>query len=213
MKRICATLITLTLALAGLTMTAGAADAAKVDRRPCVSRAEFRSIHRPMTPAQVRAVFDIPGVLIGRLDDGYYLGDWVDDGYWDSYYVSDGYIDDFGNYVDAGYWVDDWVDLSYWDDYATWVPMVDTFRTYKKCRDRNFDKGRGRVAINFDNYTSDYSGMRIFSKFRNNPWVGTARVDPDKDRPVTPQHRTPKPKPKPTTPAPHGDLKDTVVKY
>ena len=180
MKRIIALFTTLALAFVGLVIAAGPSAAA--DKRPCVSRAEFRQVYRGMTPARVRQIFDVPGYQIFYYDDG--LG--------------------------GGYWVDEWVDMSYWDEYANWVPLIDTVRTYRKCRDKNFDRGRGRVAINFDNYTSIYAGMRAFSKHRNNPWPHLARTGLDKPRPE--QQQTPKPQSQPDTPAPHANIKGTVVK-
>lgn len=202
MKRISALIAMLALLLSSLVFIAPAASA-KVDKRPCVSRAEFRAIHRPMLQSKVASIFDRYGYEIQRYQD------YIDDGYWDSYYVNDGYYDSYDwngdgiitpdevQWVDMSYWVDQWVDTSYW--------MIDTFRTYTKCKAKNFDRGRGRVAINFDNYSSAYSGMRVFSKWRNNPWVGWARsVVETKDHPAdkTPQN----------TPAPHRNLKDTVIK-
>ena len=200
MKRIIALFTTLALAFVGLVIAAGPSAAA--DKRPCVSRAEFRQVYRGMTPARVRQIFDVPGYQIFYYDDGFYAGDWVDDGYWDSVWYDDG--------LGGGYWVDEWVDMSYWDEYANWVPLIDTVRTYRKCRDKNFDRGRGRVAINFDNYTSIYAGMRAFSKHRNNPWPHLARTGLDKPRPE--QQPTPKPQSQPDTPAPHANIKGTVVK-
>lgn len=49
----------------------------------------------------------------------------------------------------------------------------DTVRSYRKCQ--GFDGGRGRVGVNFDNYSAQnvgyYDGkMRLWSKARNNPW-------------------------------------------
>jgi len=201
MKRISALIAMVALVLSGLVFVAPSASA-KVDKRPCVSRAEFRAVHRGMTQTQVKNVFDTWGYQINRWDD------YVEDGYWESTYYPDGYYDSYdwdGNgvitpdeteWIDSGFWYDEWVDTSYW--------LTDTFRTYKKCKAKNFDRGRGRVAINFDNYSSPYSGLRLFSKFRNNPWTAWARTFAE-DK-AKPKSHTPK-----NTPAPHAGLKNTRI--
>ena len=189
MKKLSALLITLGLALTTLVVAGGPANA--VDRRPCVSQAEYRAIYRPHTQAHVRSILDVPDIEIGRSDDGYWGGEWVEDGYWDSYYID-------------GWWYDEWVDTSYYDEY--WVSMLDTVRSYPKCATWE----RGRIGVNFDNYTSSYSGLRLFTKVRSNPWDlvwmfarTTGRVGPEKVKPQPNQSRPPKPESKPLTPDPH----------
>ena len=193
MKKLSALLITLGLALTTLVVASGPANA--VDRRPCVSLAEYRAIYRPHAQAHVRSILDVPGIEIGRVDDGYWGGEWVEDGYWDSYWVDDGF---------GGYWIDEWIDTSYWQD--QWVSMLDTVRSYPKCGTWE----RGRIGVNFDNYTSAYSGLRLFTKVRSNPWSlawvfgrTTGRVGPEKAQPQPDQVRPAKPESTPLTPDPH----------
>jgi len=180
---------------------AAPASAAGPDRRACVTRAEYRMVHFGQTTTQVARILDGWGYLVDWNDSGYYEGGWVNDGYWTSSY-------------DGWDWYDEWVDLSYYDEY--WVPEIDTVRSYPKCS----GFGRGRVGINFDNYTHARSGMRVYTKVASNPrqlidlysWSSmraTARsVVPEADdstHKVIPQSegRAPKPDFAPLTPDPH----------
>jgi len=171
------------------------ADAA-TDRRACVTRGEFLSVHRGNTGAKVRSIFDTGGYQLASYHDGYYEWEWVEDGYWDSYYYD-------------GEWYDEWIDTSYEDSY--WVSYVDTVRSYKKCP--GWNHGRGRVGINFDNYSSAYSGMRVWSKHYRNPssliwWQGISTfarsAEPAPSAKPTPQgEHEAKPEVSPLTPDPH----------
>jgi hypothetical protein len=145
MKRAITSAIALFVAALGLAIIAPAP--AQADTPGCVSGVEYRVPLRGRTTGQITRLFDTPGVQVYRYDDEYWVGDWVEDGYWD----------EFG----------EWVDLTYWDDFAYLQDDVDTVRSYKKCR--SFDGGRGRVGVNFDNYTSPYSGLRVYSKTRYSP--------------------------------------------
>ena len=206
MRKFSAALIAVFMAAATLLV---ASPAQAIDHRKCVTLGEFRAVHRPMTFAQARRTLDGNGALLTRLDHGYYEGGWVDDGYWDSYYVDDGYYDINGNWIDTGYWMDDWIDTSYYDEYANWVSSIDVVRSYPKCA--RFDRHRGRrIGINFDNYSSNYSGMRIFTKVRYNPYQLVdlvsifARTGDGLNKTVpTAPAKPPKPAPKPLTPDPH----------
>jgi hypothetical protein len=148
-------------ALVGAVLTAGvvssalvAAPAQAADTRPCVTRGEYDAVHRQHTQAKIKSVFDTGGYQLAAYYDGYYDYEWVEDGYWDSWY------DEY-----SGYWYDEWVDTSY--EVENWVSLKDTVRSYKKCP--GFQGGRSRVGINFDNYSSAYSGMRMYSKVANTP--------------------------------------------
>ena len=197
--------IAVLMAAATLAVTAPAAQA--TDHRSCTTLSEFRSIHAPMTLAQVRNKLDGPGRLVKRVDHGYYAGGWVKDGYWDSQYVEDGYYDENGNLVDTSYWEDVWVDTSYWDDQTNWVSSVDQVRSYPKCR--SFDRHRARrFAIDFDNYTSRGARLRMFVKSRFDVAALVAQVNgmrtSEAGKPVPHAGaRPPKPAPKPLTPDPH----------
>ena len=194
MRKISAALIA--VLMAGATLVSMATPAQAVDRRPCTTLAEFRSVHANMTFAQVKTVLDGNGVLLTRIDDGYWGGEWIEDGYWESTWYDDGL---------GGFYLDEWVDMSYWQD--EWVSSIDVVRSYPKCR--TFDRG-GRIGINFDNYSSPYSGMRVFTKVRYNPWQLVDLVSIfartgeglDKSTPQAPA-KPPKPEPKPLTPDPH----------
>lgn len=201
-------------------MTAEAKKKKRHDTPGCVTRAEYRAVHGGATQTRVKNVFDIWGAVRFKNDHGYWVGDWVDDGYW----VSDGYwesqYDDLGNYTGES-WVDlsYWEDTSYWDDYAYWEPVIDMVRTYKKCR--SFNRGRGRVAINFDNYSHSGSALKLAYKDPRHPSfmdiaasfrLGQASTLAGKHLPTartksqTPKPHslptTPKPAPKPTSPKP-----------
>jgi len=205
MRKISAALIAVLMAAATLTM---ASPAQAVDHRTCVTLGEFRAIHRPMTYAQVKGVLDGDGILLARVDNGYYEGAWIDDGYWDSTYIDDGYYDLNDNWIDTSYWEDEWVDMSYYDDSANWVSFIDTVRSYPKCA--NFDRhGARRLGVNFDNYSSAYSGMRMWTKSRSNPWslvdiIDSLRTTGGSNKPAPHAGARPaKPAPKPLTPDPH----------
>ncbi len=175
MKRVVGTALValLTAGLALGTPVAAEATKAKRDTPGCVSRAEFKSLGAGMTVAQVRAVVDTPGSLLGRADTSYWRAGTVKDGYWEEndHLAQSGYSDSDGTWVDTSTWVSDpyWVDTSFWAEKAVYVSRVNTVRGYKKCR--SFDGGRDRVGINFDNYSSSRSGLRVFSKVRRNAVV------------------------------------------
>jgi hypothetical protein len=198
-------LLAVLMAAATLALSAPAAQA--VDHRACTTRGEFRSIHAPMTLAQVRNKLDGPGRLVKRVDNGYYAGGWVRAGYWDKQWVDDGYYDDEGNLHDTSHWENVWVDTTYWADDINWVSSIDQVRSFSKCR--SFDRHRARrFAIDLDNYTSRRSGLRVFVKSRYDVWGLVAQVNEmrttEAGKPLPHAGaRPPKPAPKPLTPAPH----------
>ena len=155
MKRLSALLTALLLGVAGLSVLTAAPAGAAV---PCVSYAEYASIVRGMPTTRVHGIFDTSGYEVDRFVDFVYDGtsDYDEHGNWVGYeYVDDGYYDEWG----------DWIDTSY--EQGGYAREVDTVRSYKKCA--RFDGGRGRVGINFDNYTSNYSGNRVYTKTRYTP--------------------------------------------
>jgi hypothetical protein len=193
----------MTVGLLAPAANATSGDSARRRNAACVTKAEYKKIHRGHTMAQVKRTFGTNGRLSSVENNSYWLwGEYVDDGYWSGDWTYDyetgeyfwddyagGYIDNsywlWGEYVDDGYWSGDWTyDYEtgeyFWDDYAggyidnsyytgdTYVSMLDSNRDYKKCR--SWNHGRGRVAINFDNYTSAHSGYRVYSKWPNRPW-------------------------------------------
>lgn len=198
MKRIIYALLTAAIMVGLFTPTANAAGSDGQRRTPgCVTKWEYRHLHRNMTPDQVARYVGTRGYFLGTEDNSYYEGDWVEDGYWDYEY------DDLtGEYTDV------WVDTSYWDEYANYVSVLDAYRTYKKCK--SFDRGRGRVALNFDNYSSRYAGWRLFAKvnFRRWPYAVGRSAEAEQSMPhkvyPTAPARPAKPEPHPTTPAPHA---------
>jgi hypothetical protein len=213
MKRAIAVVLTclLTVGLVLSTPLAAEAKKKKRDTPGCVTRAEYNAARPGATQTRIKAIFDTWGSVRFNNDHGYWAGEWVDDGYW----VNDGYwesqYDDLGNYLGEA-WVDlsYWEDASYWDDYAYWESMVDIVRTYKKCK--SFNRGRGRVAINFDNYSRSGTAARLAYKNPSNPAfmdiaayfrLGQSDSLAGKDLP-TPRTKaeTPKPKSKPTSPKP-----------
>jgi len=215
MRRISGALITILMAATTFLVIAPS-PAQAVDHRRCTTLGEFRAIHRPMTFAQVKRTLDGPGILLGKVDNGDWEGAWVDDGYWDSTWIADGYYDIDGNWIDTGYWDDEWIDMSYYDDYDHWVSQIDIVRSYPKCR--SFDRHRARrFGVNFDNYTSAYSGVRMYTKARYNPWslidliYSLRTTEPAKAKPHE-AARPPKPAPKPLTPDPHPNSGPTRAK-
>lgn len=214
MKRVFPVLLVCLMALSLALVTPGAAEAKRKkkhrDTPGCVTKAEYRSVRSGMTGAQVAAIFDTWGSARFYNDHGYYEGEWVEDGDW----VNDGYwesqYDEMGNYT-GEIWVDlsYWEDTSYWSDYANWVPVVDTVRTYKKCR--SFNRGRGRVAINLDNYTRPWlSGVRVAYINPSNPAFmdiaayfrkGARLAGKDVPTPAA-KAEAPRPKARPTSPKP-----------
>lgn len=176
MKRVVAVLVACLMGVALMAATPLAAQAkAKKHHRDtpgCVTQAEYRAARGGMTQLAVRNIFDTWGRVRFNNDHGYYEGQWVDDGYWvsDGYWEDDGYFDDFGNWIPNEQWIDTtyWEDTSYYDSYSNWVPVVDIVRSYKKCR--TFNHGRGRVGINFDNYSRTWlSGPRVAYKNPSDP--------------------------------------------
>ncbi len=222
MKRVLTVLLTCLLALSLAMVSPTAATAKKKKQRDtpgCVTKAEYNAIRVGMTGTQIANIVDTWGSQRYYNDHGYYQGAWVEEGSW----VSDGYwesqYNELGDYtgetwVDLSYWEDN----SYWDDSASWKPIIDTVRTYKKCR--KFNRGRGRVAINFDNYSRPWlSGSRVAFKHPSNPAfmdiaayfrkgnqvAGKAVPSPTtKSQTPKPTSRpsSPKPAPKPTSPRP-----------
>jgi hypothetical protein len=189
MKRAFAALLTCLMAVSLALVTPGTAEAKKKKDTPgCVTKTEYNAAHTGYTPAQVAGIFDT----------------WEDFGYWESHY------DWQGNYTGEA-WVSDmmWVDDSYYADELNWVSVVDTVRTYKKCK--SFNKGRGRVAINFDNYSRSWlSGVRLAYKNPSDPSFmdvaayfrrGARLAGKDVPTPLT-KAQTPKPKAVPTSPKP-----------
>jgi len=80
MRRLALTLLavaSLTAVVGGTTVATAGSASAETDHRPCVSQAEFRSVHRGMSQAQVNSIFDSHGSRIYR----YAAPSW-----WDSYY-------------------------------------------------------------------------------------------------------------------------------
>ena len=216
MKRLAATLVAVLIAALGLTLTnPGTADAAarkkKHDTPGCITLAEYRSIHSGMTTTRVAQIADIWGTQIYNYDDGYYEGAWVNDGYWEDFGYWDSEYDPVTDTWTEVYVPDEeWVDMSYYDATATWVSMRDTVRSYKKCR--TFQHGRGRVGINFDNY-SHGAGLHVFTKVASNPYrlvdivesaTIYAKAGAGKYRPAAPTHRPAKPDFKPLTPKPQN---------
>jgi hypothetical protein len=200
MKRIALTITAAVLTTGLITPAAEATDNARHRDTPgCVTKAEFRQVSRGTTQARVKAIFDTAGRRIGRFDNSYedYTPGSYVEGYDESFWVP-GYRDEFGEYHDATYdatgneltpagwtaiWVPGYYDSyyvdGYWEDDEYYnVSVIDTYRSYKKCK--SFNRGRGRVAINFDNYTSNYAGMRVYAKHANNPWrfiLGARQTD------------------------------------
>lgn len=174
MKRIIIAILAAVIAVTVFAPTAEAASGArKRDTPGCVTKAEYKSVRKGMTMAQVRRIFDTPGRTTSRIDTSYsdwVWGDYVE-GYEESYWV-DGYWDPWSEVWVDGYWDFYWVD-GYWeDDYEVYVSQIDYFRDYKKCK--SFQRGKGRVAINFDNYSSARSGQRVYSKAPKRPWIWNA---------------------------------------
>ena len=212
MKRACAVLLACLLAVTVALAAPGAAQAKKRHRDTpgCVTKAEYNAVRAGMTPTQVAHIVDTWGSSRFYNDHGFYQGDWVDDGYWDQEWTDASYFDDLGNYIEAGSYTPTWVDTSYWDDTAYWEPVIDSVQTYKKCR--KFNHGRGKVAINYDNYSrswlsgsrvayknpSDPSFMDVAAYFRKGPGILAGKAVPT----ARTKAQTPKPTAKPTSPRP-----------
>ncbi len=213
LRRVFAVLLACLIAVSLSLAVPGAAEAKKKKKRDtpgCVSKVEYNAIRVGMTGAQVAGLVDTWGSQRYYNDHGYWEGDYVDSGYW----VNDGYwesqYDELGTYTGET-WVDMsyWEDTSYWDDTVRWNSSLDTVRTYKKCR--KFNRGRGRVAINFDNYSRRWlSGARVAFKHPSNPAFmdiaayfreGARNTGKDVPTPRT-KAETPKPKANPTSPRP-----------
>lgn len=168
MKRI---LVALTMAIMVAGLLSMTAPAASADSRPCVTKGEYNRAKRGMTTARVKQIFDTWGKQVGR----YARWEWNERGYdrdvaahdrnepqeWE-YDTDEWGLPTDQYYYDWEYWFDSYPDP---EDYYFWA--VDTVRSYKKCR--SFDKGKGRVGINFDQYYHRASGMRMYKKVRNNP--------------------------------------------
>jgi hypothetical protein len=196
MKRILIAILAAGLAVVLFAPTADAASSARKKSRDtpgCVTKAEYNSVTRGMTLAQVQGIFDTAGRTSSTIDQSYWAdGEWVDNGHYtgawvDGWYTGewvpgyynhhgwvDGYWDEYGGDYYEGYWDEyggEWVDNSYWTE-GSYVSAVDYFRDYKKCK--SFQRGKGRVAINFDTYTSPYSGARVYSKAPKRPAIWNA---------------------------------------
>ena len=61
--RLSALILTALTTLGAVTVSATPAGAATTYTRPCVSRAEYRQVHRGMTQTRVHAIFDFRGAL------------------------------------------------------------------------------------------------------------------------------------------------------
>lgn len=132
---------------------------AQADTPGCVTATEFYRISQGMPAWRVHSIFDTSGTLIDRFT----RTAWVEDGYWEDYWVDESYYDPYWDeWIEDGYWDSEWIDTSF--SYRA----TDTVRSYRKCR--SFDRGRGRVGINFDDYNSTAGGLRVYRKVRGNPW-------------------------------------------
>jgi hypothetical protein len=194
MKRIIFALLAAVVLVGLFTPNASAAsgDSARKKNAACVTKAEYKKVKRGHTLKQVKKIFGTNGRTSSTMNSSYtewVWGDYVEghdesywvDGYWSEYATwIDGTWDDEGNYTEGhyepgmvdGYWDSYYVD-GYWeDDYSYNVSQWDSFRDYKKCK--SWNHGRGRVAINFDNYSSRYSGYRVYSKYPSRPWIWDA---------------------------------------
>jgi outer membrane protein assembly factor BamE (lipoprotein component of BamABCDE complex) len=198
MKRIIFALLAAVLLVGLFTPTANAAsgDSARKKNAACVTKAEYKKVKRGHTLAQVKRIFGTGGRTTSTMNTSYWQwGDYVSDGFYEGAWYDNSYYDEYGNYVYDVYYDEfggDWIDNSYWEP-DTYVSQWDSFRDYKKCK--SFGHGRGRVAINFDNYTSRYSGYRVYSKAANRPWIWnalglrtTSQEDIFGDKPVPSEH-------------------------
>lgn len=170
MKRAIAAILTCLLGLGLVVTTPMAAEARKKKRDTpgCVTSAEYRAVRDGMTGAQVAAIFDTWGSSRFVNDHGYWEGDYEDSGYYESTWVDDGsYYDESWNWIEVGYFEDVWTPDLYWNEHANWEPVIDAVRSYKKCR--SFNRGRGKVAINFDNYSHSYPDVRVAYTHPSNP--------------------------------------------
>jgi hypothetical protein len=177
MKRIIFALLAAVVLVGLFTPNANAAsgDSARKKNAACVTKAEYKKIKRGHTLAQVKRTFGTNGRTTSTINTSYWQwGDYVYDGFYEGAWYDNSYYDEYGNYVYDVYYDEfggDWIDNSYWEP-DTYVSQWDSNRDYKKCK--SFGHGRGRVAINFDNYTSRYSGYRVYSKWANRPWYWNA---------------------------------------
>lgn len=158
MKRMLIALIGLLLPL-GLVLVP--ATPAQADTPGCVDRWEYRHVYRHMSSAMAHQRFDTAGTMIARRATGYYEEVFNERAYdrayneWLSWEPS---VDD--DYYLWDIWFDSQPDsLDYY--YNRWVSQIDMVRSYKKCRSFG---GGGRIGVWYDNYTSAYSGMRIWKK-------------------------------------------------
>lgn len=153
-----------TSALVGSVMLTAAP--ANADTPGCVSPTEYSRVSRGMSVARVHGIFDTSGYVLDSYDSpGTWETDWTSyETAWDEWYYSEPTWDDYGYE-----WDEWWYSEPQVEEFEYWVPGGrDVVRSYKKCR--SFDGGYGRVGINFDNYSSSGSGLRMFKKVRSNPW-------------------------------------------
>jgi hypothetical protein len=174
MKRIIFALLAAVVMIGLFTPNANAASSAR--KTPgCVTKAEYKKVKQGHTLAQVKKIFGTGGRTSSVVDSSYWAyGDYVYDGYYEGAWIDNSYYDEYGNYVYDVYYDEfggGWVDNSYWTG-DVYVSNLDANRDYKKCS--SFQHGRGRVAINFDNYSSARSGYRVYSKAANRPWYWNA---------------------------------------
>lgn len=164
MKKQIVALIATLMAVTGLAVVnAGPASA---DTPGCVTRYEYRQVERGMPRWRVHALFDTKGVSLGRyvVLPGYWETDY--DAYqeaWDEWYAAEPEDPNSPEYFE-------WLEREpFEEDFQVWRPAwVDIVRSYRKCG--GFDDGRGRVGINYDNYSFGGTRMRVFEKVRWNPW-------------------------------------------
>lgn len=141
--------LALVLAVAGLIAFAPTPAQA---RAGCVTRWEYNRVYAGDSPTRVRRLFDTGGFEKGRLVQFVYDGTGEYDEFGDKVGHQEGYIDEWGNWV---------------DEVGGYVRQVDHVRSYKKCR--NFDRGRGkgRVGVLFDTYS--YGSNGAYAKHRRHP--------------------------------------------
>lgn len=156
------------MAATSLVFTAPSASAAS---KGCVTYKEYKSVKRHMSQTRVKQIFGTGGKQIGR----YARMEWDLEGYdseyaiWESNEPQEWMYPSPNDYAPSD---DYWYDWTAWYDQAPQVEdfnwwAVDTVRSYKKCR--SFDRGRGRVGINFDQYAHPAPGFRVWKKARYSP--------------------------------------------